>query len=541
GTLDARGVHGADGGDILIHADRDIDVAPAAVLGFGGHSGGRAALIAERDLDIGKGSVIDGSARSLKGHGGAAELSGHGRLLLGSMPTLGRGGSLLLDPNTVFIYGTNASDCGAANLCISASQVDQSLDNGQETLIVAGNHIQVGSDASIFSQSNSGLLLGIGQTSAGSTGAFGDGQTFPSSGGLSFIRGAATGGSGSIDFLTSLTDGSIASVGIGGAFEAYSALDKGHVTLGDVTAVGGLTVAAVGNIDAGNLFVSGGGFALGSQQVKPSDVVASASLVSDTGTVKAASASVDALANSYSYTDGNGYAHDVSRGDASLVMRGTSVAVGDTSNFGGVSVFAQGVASADISAHAGGSVSIAGTTFADVSGNATDTATLGGFRSTLSSGLASISLHTDQPTAGNDTGSIVTGGIEAPGPNASINLESGTVATDFIYAQAYLSSFTEGPQSQRYTAKQNGKTILDSDFGVATLSVIGRGGNATQPSVDIGGTTTLLGPAVEATVQAAGDVNFGDSVSITGQGFSISGSGNTLLAALQDGSIAQFF
>jgi filamentous hemagglutinin family protein len=242
GVLDTRGQNNQDGGDVFIHADGNI--AQNGTIQFGGKNGGRARLVAERDLTLGPQSVIDGHPTTVAGKGGELELSGHAHLRLDGEISLGKGGSLLIDPASITIV----SGSGYGSDTINESLIESQLNSNTDVIIAATDAIYASgtfTGAGIDAYGTGNLTLGIGSTSYGS-----------------FMQG--TGAAGALGIDLSYGGGPSPNpnpnplgFAIAGNFTAYGGSSYGGIHIGDASAKN-VYIVGQDNITAGSLTAGNG-------------------------------------------------------------------------------------------------------------------------------------------------------------------------------------------------------------------------------------------------------------------------------------------
>jgi len=243
GTLSARSISehegsvylSAEGGDIRHEGLIDAS-------GTGGSAGGEVRLVASNELITTDASRIDARGAG-GGSGGFVELSGHRKFHADGEVSIGEGGALLIDPDSIAI--TDVRSCGA-DACYAAADIETQLDAGVDVFIIAGDRISVvdfGADGMINSANPAGdLLFGIGSPTTGQ---------LP---GGPYTRGAPTLGSGNISFLTPGSQ----SINIAGAFAAIGGSGAGNVNLGQVIATQ-VTAQADGSLTLGGTIAASNG------------------------------------------------------------------------------------------------------------------------------------------------------------------------------------------------------------------------------------------------------------------------------------------
>ena len=215
GTLDASG---PTGGNVLVSATHDVEIAPTAQVlaeGTGAGHGGSVRLIAEHGLAVRDGARVATRGGEAGGKGGLVELSAHhgGLAVAAHAVTVGSGGRLVIDPARLLIASTGSS--------ISGSYIGKDYIEGQLNLgvsldliaassvgAVAANHVDTASPFTITAAGLGDLHIKLGTVASSS-----------------FARGSA----GDINL-------SPVSIDIGGKFEALAGSQTGHVSLGGVTA-----------------------------------------------------------------------------------------------------------------------------------------------------------------------------------------------------------------------------------------------------------------------------------------------------------------
>ena len=279
GTLDASGKNGQNGGAVLVHADGNIH--HSGTIKVTGKNGGVARLVAEWQLTTELGSLIDGRADdSVIGKGGTVELSGHQGISLKGETILGKGGTLLLDPDNLTIYGGDSPSTTADGSAVYETDIEHLLNAGTDVYLVAAKNVGVDShfygggytyansspgDGSIDAFGTGKLTIGIGSVNAANSftstadGAFGPfgptpspvpfGFTFASAA-IAFTRkpgGEVTDG---IDLYSGghTSAGATAlDINIGGAVDietgyGHGSVYAGHINAADITLLAGDSV-----------------------------------------------------------------------------------------------------------------------------------------------------------------------------------------------------------------------------------------------------------------------------------------------------------
>ncbi len=230
GTLDvsAETGSGVDGGTVTLRASGDIEQT-GTIHADGEAAGGTVRIVAEGDLRVREEARITATGVE---KGGFVEVSGHDTLTLRGGITIGRGGTLLIDPTDLVI--ANGTGAATSNL-VFEQFIEGQLQSGANVAIVASRSITINdlADNTLNGQnlSNSGgsLLLGIGTVSSSV-----------------FNRGSGS-GFGSIT-MADAND----TILLDGAFSAIGGSTYGSITLGNVTA-NDIAVDAAYDITAGNL------------------------------------------------------------------------------------------------------------------------------------------------------------------------------------------------------------------------------------------------------------------------------------------------
>lgn len=288
GTLDTSGKNGQDGGAVLVHADGNIH--HSGTIKVTGKNGGIARLVAEWHLTTELGSLIDGRADdSATGKGGTVELSGHKGISLKGDTLLGQGGTLLLDPDNLTIYGGDSPATTADGSAVYETDIENLLNAGTDVYLIAAKNVGVDGyfysggysytnmspgDGSIDATSGSGkLTIGIGSTivtnayTQSTDGAFQLGGTPPLS--PNPVPFGFTFASAAIGFTRkdpgSATDGNIdlnsyngaVGINIKGKIDLEGGLNSGEVKTGHINAAD-ITILASKNIEVQGLHAQTG-------------------------------------------------------------------------------------------------------------------------------------------------------------------------------------------------------------------------------------------------------------------------------------------
>ncbi|MGD9603224.1 MAG: filamentous hemagglutinin N-terminal domain-containing protein [Gammaproteobacteria bacterium] len=278
GTLDARGVEGANGGTVIVKGDQDVVVEDGAAVLAGGDDtgrGGAVRLIADGKLTVRREATVnveggDGAARA----GGFIEVSGHRTLAVEADLEAGAGGHVLIDPARLTILNDASAPAasygsGSTEATVGKGYLESLLNSSIDVTLAAADEI---TNSGLFSINASGfgdLALRIGEVtfptdSSGSFGGHGSlseclsaGVCDPSGSGATFTPGS----NGSI-----LLSG--VNFNIGGFFDAEAGEVSGDVVLGHVTARGisinshlsseSSVITHDGIVHTGNLFADSG-------------------------------------------------------------------------------------------------------------------------------------------------------------------------------------------------------------------------------------------------------------------------------------------
>ena len=280
GVIDASGASGSDAGTVSIKGDGDILLSGDSRTTATGDSGGDVRVVATGTMTYAKGAELDVSRKTTTGSGGFAELSGHERLLIRDLVTLGDYGHLLLDPTDITI-GPNLADPDPQNPQEPAT-MSQALLESQIRNAGQGSMITLEASRSItFAKLSGGVLDGTNAQSPSYGGGldirltgnasdafikFNDvTDTIKVEGPLSVYAGGSYGGTVSIGKLISDDDititgrgqvstGDLTSSGGGIQIDSYN----GGVTTGKLTSGDSLTISANGDIDVGDILVTDG-------------------------------------------------------------------------------------------------------------------------------------------------------------------------------------------------------------------------------------------------------------------------------------------
>ena len=522
GTLDASG---PTGGQVLVSATHDVEIAPTAQVlaeGTGAGHGGSVRLIAEHSLAVRDGARVATRGGEAGGRGGLVELSAHhgGLAVAAHAVTVGSGGRLVIDPARLLIASTGNSISGSY---IGKDYIETQLNLGVSLDLiaassvgaVAANHVDAASPFTITAAGLGDLHIKLGAVagSSFSLGAFSLDA---------FARGAA----GNINL-------SSVSINIGGNFEALAGSQTGRVSLGQVTAnditigagsVSGATVVtsaltATGGsvaVEGYNISVNGNVRASDTGAVHVQLMPESGGYLSVTGDIRVKSLSSGSGSNSARINLGRDFF--ASSGAASINVSGLIEAEGRQ---GGIEVYAQG----DVTLGGlisvlgqGGSASLSIFAAAVSMKGATVTTAAGGFRD------ASIDI-----TARN--GISVVGNLTAQQLNsaaygsASIRLYNGSAssATGNITVTGNLLALTSGSGDASIDLRNNTAgggitvtgTLAASGGGDASIDI-----TAAQGDVTLGGDITVLGQAGSASLSISGDAVSLKGATVTAQGSS---------------------
>lgn len=241
-------------GVIYLHGDGgDVEHSGALIAdGLGaGESGGDIRLIASGTLTLDADATISaqGSER-----GGFVEVSGHQNLNLGGDITIGNGGELLIDPNTLTIVASGGGPGGTfTDSEIGVGFIAFQLDSNTDVRLIATQLITADPavTALVATGGNGNLFINIGIPSGASAGNCGD-LGFCAGGDTGFS--VATGGSGG-DILLGNMD-----INILGEFSALGDPDpmlSGQIALGHVSAAQ-ILINGNGSLTTGNLTATNG-------------------------------------------------------------------------------------------------------------------------------------------------------------------------------------------------------------------------------------------------------------------------------------------
>ena len=239
GLLDASSLAG-QGGSITLSGGRNITLTDSARLLASGSNGGRIQLVAEDLLTTAAGSAITALGTAIDGVGGFTELSGHGGLLMRGAVSLGLGGDLLLDPDTLIVAnGSGANSTVGGTDTVFEQTIESQLRSGTNVTLLANSSI-------VIQDLADGVLDGRDPTSG--TG----GSLTLATGTLDAVTGNITpSATGSVTM-----DNVANAIQLDGSLRVNAGLEAGSVLLGNVGSnTGNIALDGV-NIVAGNLFAS---------------------------------------------------------------------------------------------------------------------------------------------------------------------------------------------------------------------------------------------------------------------------------------------
>ncbi len=233
GTLDVSASAGHDAGTARITSDRDVTLTAGSTVLATGDSGGDVRAIAEGLLTYEAGASIDVARTSADGDGGTAELSGHGRVSIHDIVSLGDHGHLLIDPAGDLIVGGPNDDLDVAVL-------ERQLQTGSSTSLVD----VIGASSVFFRNVGDGTI--DGRTASAATGA---GLRI----GVGTVDGSYSRGQTGNVVFEDPTD----AIAVDGALSIFGGLLAGTIDVGNLTAGGGILLDAAGPIGARNLTSAG--------------------------------------------------------------------------------------------------------------------------------------------------------------------------------------------------------------------------------------------------------------------------------------------
>ncbi|WP_036517772.1 beta strand repeat-containing protein, partial [Nevskia soli] len=557
GTLDASSATGS-GGTVAIAGDRNIAIEPTAQILASGSTGGKIRVVADGTLTTAAGSSIE--AHGSSGKGGAAELSGHGKLVVRGNVNLGSGGTLLIDPTDLTIAdGTGAS----SSATVFEKFVENQLKNGTDMQLVATNSITL-------ANLSDGTLDGVNPVGYGGSLLLGIGTIDPN-------NGYVEGNSGSILFANTAN-----TISVYGGLRIDAGSGGGTVKVGNLIA-GNIQVQGLGGITAGTITAERGGINLtsgvgnlsfGALSTKSGDVVVSSSAGTITGgdiTTISGSISVEADAGGIKLGNLSSTYIGSYGGDASITVRSSAgIEVGSvttdaeatgtfqSSSNGNVILFAN-----DFS-QPGGDLLINGpisTTAKGANGFNTATISLSNSAGSITA-LGALTTHDPGPGGNNDIditaygGNVITGALTAT--NSSINVSA--QATNNQLLPASNGDITLGTLSgggapgnalTSVTVDAYGGLTVASDIAASSINLFAghgdlKAGNINVSSgafsvTDYGGNLTLGDVSATDYISlndVGGDIKAGNLTALNGSisASTSSGSGNITLGALSGGS-----
>ncbi len=523
GTLDASG---PTGGQVLVSATHDVEIAPTAQVlaeGTGAGHGGSVRLIAEHSLAVRDGARVATRGGEAGGRGGLVELSAHhgGLAVAAHAVTVGSGGHLVIDPARLLIASTGNSISGSY---IGKDYIETQLNLGVSLDLiasssvgaVAANHVDAASPFTITAAGLGDLHIKLGAVagSSFSLGAFSLGA---------FARGAA----GNINL-------SSVSINIGGNFEALAGSQTGRVSLGQVTAnditigagsVSGATavtsaLTATGGsvaVEGYNISVNGNVRASDTGAVHVQLMPESGGFLSVTGDIRVKSLSSGSGSNSARIYLGRDFF--ASSGAASINVSGLIEAEGRQ---GGIEVYAQG----DVTL--GGLISVLGH----------------GGSARLSISGDAVSMTSATVTAGGVSASGAGIDISASGAGIDISAYNGISVVGNLTALQTNSAASGGAYISLYNDSTGDITITDNllavasgpasiylynsaaSGGIAVTGTLGASGGgradigilAGDGDVTLGGDITVSGQGGRASLSISGDMVSMKGATVTGQG-----------------------
>ncbi|MBE9568306.1 MAG: filamentous hemagglutinin N-terminal domain-containing protein [Proteobacteria bacterium] len=493
GRLDASAEDGsnADGGGVLVYSDKNVKLITGSEIsarGDGAGAGGAVRVIAEEQLDFQSEASI--KVHSDTGKGGFVEVSGHGGLALRGSIDVGTGGSLLIDPDKLFINS-----------------------GGSAPGVVTSSTYSVGKTF-IENQLLTNNVILVADTLITSSGSFGITATGAAVGDLSIINGTiASGGSlgGPSSGAQCNTMGVCINAGVGGPFSVNKS-STGDISLpnirfklnGALTVSGGTATGSVslGAIDAGgNVNVTAG------------------SNITFTGKISAAGTSLQATAGGdINISSSGGIASSAAPLNADVTLN-----AGNSININGDVFLANNslLLNADADGDGAGDVLIEGSTFnpvkietqgaLKVSGNnfvVRDISTGSG-----TGGSVSVKADTVDVTVNNNV--LIQAGSVAPGFPTSTTANASLTATKNIVINATslnvsggraIASLSFGSSPMKVdanaTLEAGGDLTINLSGG---LNVTAGSANATM-GISASGTPTITANA-NAVVKAGGDLN----------------------------------
>lgn len=519
GTIDVQNPT-AQGGGVQVITDQNIDLAAGArILASGDTGGGSIKLVADGKLSTAAASLIDAHASA--GNAGDVEISGHHQTLIRGAITIGRGGSLSIDPTNVVIGSSDAAT-------VTPTQLESLLKTGTSESYTASNDVVVNTlPGGLLDGRNNGAGGGLTLVSTNGSIIFeqqNDGIAVD--GNLNF-----TAHNGII--VGNLTAGRM-NLSAGGAISTGDlSANKGNITVTSVGSIktGNITVSnnsgsasrltlessngstlANGDITVnGSINVTGGG---GTSRNSGSNVMADVEMKTNGNVNVTGYISVSGNSFSRSYSTDGGTSITNSAGSAKINIQGKNITLS------GANV--QGIGNASFVASASQSITI--------DGGVTVTATRANFTSSganhavnSAGGLAVILL---KPTTNSSDAaaalSITTYGLSATGPNAAVSVYGGNLNLNnggsgyAVNVQALAVGTGAG---NSYTYNNGGIQQVKTNFGAGAAIINRAGGGSTNiGNISVSGPSALL-----SLVGSSGVTTVNGNLSVNATGYSISG------------------
>ena len=559
GTLDASSATGP-GGTVAIAGDRNIAIQPTAQILASGSTGGKIRVVADGTLTTAAGSSIE--ARGTSGKGGAAELSGHGKLAVRGNVNLGSGGTLLIDPTDLTIAdGTGAS----SSATVFEKFVENQLKNNTDVQLVATNSITL-------ANLSDGTLDGVNPVGYGGSLLLGIGTIDPNSG---YVEG----NSGSILFANTAN-----TISVYGGLRIDAGSGGGTVKVGNLIA-GNIQVQGLGGITAGTITTERGGINLtsgvgnlsfGGLNTKGGDVVVRSSAGTITGgdiTTSSGSISVEADAGGIKLGNLSSTYIGSYGGDASITVRSSAgIEVGSVTTDAettGTFTFQSSsngnvILSANDFSQPGGDLLINGpisTTAKGANGFNTAAISLSNSAGSITA-LGALTAH-DPGSGGNSAiditaygGNVFTGALTAT--NGSINVSAQATGNQSLPASngditlgTLSGGGAPGNALTSVTVDAYGGLTVASDIAASSINLFAGHGDLKAGNInvsthafsvaDYGGNLTLGDVSAADSISlndVGGDIKAGNLTSLNGSisASTSSGSGNITLGALSGGS-----